>query len=404
MDILNKLAKFAERRVEEYGARYTAFGVFYALSLVLPIYMWTVTTAKYTSVVTFRVLATVFGFLLAISTTWYPFFKKYLPLFWYFAIMFCLPFFNTYLIIIDGLSLFWIVNLTIALILGMVLLDFSSFIIIFPSGAILALLCAYLLGHQITPAHVPHNIIYPSCYLIFFVFVIAIVFFKDKEKTHSDKIKAMKSLAGLIAHEIRTPLSTIIVQLTLLNSLNEKNDKESLKNRTQIMLNELNTINYTINMILDRLQDHALNVDCKAMPISSYINSAINRYPFSDEEGDLIHINVINDFELSANEHLMSQVLFNLIQNALYQIKAAKKGEIYITAYSNRKRDILSIKDTATGIKKEIKERLFEPFSTSKSCGTGIGLYFCKTTLRIMNGNIRCESVYGEYTNFIIEF
>ena len=100
----------------------------------------------------------------------------------------------------------------------------------------------------------------------------------------------------------------------------------------------------------------------------------------------------------------MSQVLFNLIQNALHQIKSVNKGEIFITTTSNRKRKILHVKDTSTGIKQAQIDNIFKPFFTKKSTGTGIGLYYCQSTIRAMNGSIRCESVYGEYTDFIIEF
>ena len=149
MNLLNKLADFAERRVEKYGARYIAFGVFSLICYALPIYMWTVTTAGCKSVLTFRIIAILLSFFLAVSDAWRDNLKKYLPLYWYFTITFCLPFFCMYLVILDGLSLFWIINIAITLILGMVLLDYVSFIAIFTFGYLMAFLFAFLLGHDV---------------------------------------------------------------------------------------------------------------------------------------------------------------------------------------------------------------------------------------------------------------
>ena len=407
MNFLNRIAEFAERRVEEYGARYTAFGVYSLICFVLPIYMWTRNTAGHLSVLTFRVFAIILSFFLAISSAWYPAFRRYLPLYWYLVVTFCLPFFSTYLVIIDGLSLFWIVNIAIALILGMALLDFGSFVIIFPLGAVSAFIFAHLLGHDLHNISIPNEFLYPSCYLLFFVFVIAAVFFKNKEQTHVEKIKAMKNLAASIAHELRTPLGTIIMQLNLLDKKSNEDGKDtkSLKERKAIMLGEANYINYIINMTLARLKEHKDEIPLtETMPISEYIDYAVNRYPFGRGEKELINIRILDDFLLTADKNLMSQVLFNLIQNALHQIKSVNKGEIFITTTSNRKRKILHVKDTSTGIKQAQIDNIFKPFFTKKSTGTGIGLYYCQSTIRAMNGSIRCESVYGEYTDFIIEF
>ena len=406
MNFFNYIAELAEKRVEKYGARYIAFGVFSLICYALPIYMWTVTTAGCKSVLTFRITAILLSFFLAVADAWREDLKKYLPLYWYVTLTFCLPFFCMYLVILDGLSLFWIVNIAITLILGMVLLDYVSFIAIFTFGYLMAFLCAFLLGHDVRNTSILNELIYPSCYLLFFVLVISVVFFKNKEQTQAEKIKAMKSLAGSIAHEMRTPIATIIMQLNLLkkNSKDPKNKGKSLDERVEMMLGEANYINYVINITLARLREHSSSMYEETLPISEFINYAISRYPFGEGERKYVDIKILDDFELKADKNLMSQVLFNLIQNAMQQIHTVHRGEIFITTTRNRKRRILCVKDTTTGIKARDLDNIFKPFVSNKANGTGIGLYFCQSTIRAMKGSIRCESVYGEYTNFIIEF
>lgn len=398
--MLRKIAAIAEQRVEKYGARYTAFGIFSALSFVLPLYMWTATTGGHASVVVMRVMCVIMGFLLSVHTIWKPPFKKYLPLFWFVAVTFSVPFITTYMIILDGLSMFWVLNIAIALILGMILLDFRSFLVTFPIGIFLAFFYSMLSGNRLQRAHITSEGIFFALYLLFFVFIISFVFFKNKEKEQSDKIKAMKNLAGAIVHEIRTPLCAIRMNVNNLYKVTNKESEDKIK---KSILDNLNYLNSTIEMTLAKLRNQH-DVPCEYISISECIKFAMDMYPFDQDEREKLHLDIKDDYTLHCNKNLMSQVLFNLLHNAFHQIKIDRKGEIFITTRSIKdKKHILSVKDTANGIDKH-SASVFEPFNSKKNNGTGIGLFFCKTSIRSMNGCIRCESINGKFTEFIMEF
>ena len=124
---IDKLADISAKRVEEYGARYVAFGVFSTVNYLIPMYMWSEWHANDTSVYTVRIIAIVLSFVLTVSDSWNDSLKKYRPLYWHFTVMFCLPFLVTFMLLFDGFTLYWIVNINIAVLFGIILLDFESF-------------------------------------------------------------------------------------------------------------------------------------------------------------------------------------------------------------------------------------------------------------------------------------
>ncbi len=402
---LDSLADISERRVEEYGARYVAFGVFSTVNYLIPMYMWSEWHANDVSVYVVRIVAIVLSFILAVSDSWNDSFKKYRPLFWHFTVMFCLPFLVTFMLLFDGFTLYWIVNINIAVLFGIILLDFGSFTVVYSVGVLLGIFVSYLLGHMVD-AELPKYLMYPYFYMMIFVLGILIIFARDLSKKYDIRMKAMRILAASITHEIRTPLSTISLilhGLDLDDMPEEKREKQIAKR--DMALREVNCVFNIIDATLTKLAFNGNKyLDHEELSAEDCIRGAIEEYPFFQGDRSLVHIKVVKDFHFSASKNLFAHVIFNLIQNALYQIKAERKGQIFITIDRTKKRAFISVKDTAAGIKPEDINDIFKPFFTSKNEGTGVGLYFCKTALRSMDANIYCKSVYGKYAEFTIRF
>jgi signal transduction histidine kinase len=283
---------------------------------------------------------------------------------------------------------------------GLILLDLLSFAIVFSLGTILAVALYCALGHSIS-LDAPHYMVYPSFYLIFFTFIIVLMFYKDQDKEFEEKIKAMRTLAGSIAHEVRTPA---LVIMTTAKNIKLKESK-TFDEKMQIISKEAADILGVMEMMLVKLSNKTTRLNNTFVSTRDFLTNVLEQYPFLEEERELMHIDVIGaDFELYIDERLMTHVIFNLIQNAIHQIKAAKKGEIFITVKREEKKKILSVKDTATGIKKSKINDIFEPFVTHRNNGTGLGLDFCRKSVNAMSGTLKCRSEYGKYAEFIIEF
>lgn len=237
-------------------------------------------------------------------------------------------------------------------------------------------------------------------------------------------------LSGSIAHDLRTPIAT----LSLIASDFKKKFPELLAayrkikkvfpDEAQLKDRELDNLTDSVDGIQDILlqmnkfidstlkmlsQSGKLQLEAKdLMPcsINKCIQQTLSRYPFEEGQRKLIQwqLNGDNNFYFMGNEILMIRILFNLLKNALHQISKNKRGEIYISTEKTPEYNILKFRDTAIGVTPEILESLFIPYETTEAKGTGIGLAYCKHTMKNFNGDMTCNSKYGEYIEFVMKF
>lgn len=106
------------------------------------------------------------------------------------------------------------------------------------------------------------------------------------------------------------------------------------------------------------------------------------------------------------NPALTNHILYNLIKNALRAIGNSDKGMIIIRLETGEKLNKLIFRDTATGISKEFLPKMFKLFESQSASqgGTGVGLAFCKLIMQSYSGDIVCDSVEGEFTEFVLSF
>ena len=107
---------------------------------------------------------------------------------------------------------------------------------------------------------------------------------------------------------------------------------------------------------------------------------------------------IIDNFKVECSFNSLKYVVINLIKNSCahsgYNIK------IEVRAENNE----LYFKDYGRGIKEEIIGKIFDKFFTQSKSGIGIGLSFCKVIMEDIGGSIKCESIEGKYTTFILKF
>jgi signal transduction histidine kinase len=138
--------------------------------------------------------------------------------------------------------------------------------------------------------------------------------------------------------------------------------------------------------------------------IAHCINEALIRYPFDIGEKDLIQWQNKDDFLFRGDELLIIHVLFNLLKNALYYIRVANKGSIFIWLEHGENINTVHFKDTGQGISPKVLPHIFDRFFSRTHHGTGIGLAFCKLVMQSSGGDIVCLSKEGEFTEFILKF
>jgi PAS domain S-box-containing protein len=126
------------------------------------------------------------------------------------------------------------------------------------------------------------------------------------------------------------------------------------------------------------------------------------------ENSSRVKLNVAihpENIEILADENLISQVLLNLLKNALEAISDRSDGQISLTArVSENKRPAIWISDNGPGIPEEIIEQIFVPFFTTREKGSGIGLSLSRQIMRLHGGTLQVRSVPNKETVFCLEF
>jgi nitrogen fixation/metabolism regulation signal transduction histidine kinase len=114
---------------------------------------------------------------------------------------------------------------------------------------------------------------------------------------------------------------------------------------------------------------------------------------------------VPENIEIYIDDQLIEQVLINLIKNAIHALENRPEPKIEIKAFYNKRgRVTLQVSDNGTGILKEVLDKIFIPFFTTKASGSGIGLSLSKQIIRLHNGSITASSEPELGTTFTITF
>lgn len=368
-----------------------------------------------------RLIGSVLGLGLMLTPYWPDKWKKYLSWYWFFALLYTLPFFFTFLFLMNEANVVSSMSLLCSVFLLVLLVDLLSLSIVFVLGFSLALLAYYFASQHIYfgEEHLAMTLI------IVFTIVAGSTLNYKTAMLQQQKLAGMAAAAGMIAHELRTPLLGIksgglalvrhlpgLIQGYQLAKEHEliqdplrEGRIQQLKGVSDRIISEINYANLIIDMLLMKAgrENSLKNCVMELCSMADCLTEAITRYPFQTQKERAL-ITYLGDFQFRGSKLLMEHVLFNLIKNALYAIATAQKGEITIWAESREKLNYLYFKDTAKGMSNQQLSQLFNHFYTTTFMGTGIGLSFCKLVMNAFGGSIICDSKEGEYTLFTLSF
>ncbi|MEX3072860.1 response regulator [Vibrio alginolyticus] len=222
------------------------------------------------------------------------------------------------------------------------------------------------------------------------------------------KISQRRALAHSIAHEMRNPLTQVqLLFEELAQHIDSGASLETLKrdlNKGQAAVQRGRQL---IDIILREVSDTSPDQEPLAMTsVHSAVTHAVNRYGFENEKIiERIKLPQQQDFVANLNETLFSFVIFNLIRNAVYYFDSYPSSRIEITSKTGTYENCLIFRDTGPGIDTNILNKIFDDFfSYQKSGGTGLGLSYCQRVMRSFGGQIECQSVKGEFSEFYLYF
>jgi signal transduction histidine kinase len=358
-----------------------------------------------------RFIAGILSFLLVLKNHWPHRLKNFVPFYWHLTLLFNLPFFFTFMLLKNPTDPLWPLHAAFALMLLILLVDWLTFMLICTIGISLGT-AAYILTTPVP--QIPDN--FAGILSVYLSIIVYCSVYSQKNSTaYQEKLAATKMLAGAIAHELRTPLAVISMMSTNLKKsltrLSLSKEKQGTTEIDPFLLSAPERLSTTaknaftiIDMVLMNLKDVSDQDANKVLSINHCIQETLNDYPLTEKETCLIHFIPGNDFQFRGDETLFKHVLFNLLKNALYYVKAAGKGEITITLKTGSNENQLIFKDTGKGMPSSMVSHVFDRFYSRTKHGTGIGLAFCKSVMSKFKGYIRCESIEGEHTTFILSF
>ena len=223
----------------------------------------------------------------------------------------------------------------------------------------------------------------------------------------SEAFEIQRQFSANAAHELRTPLALMQVQLDLYNSsshpgndadtlqtikmVTEQNDKLNRMVKTLLDMSELQTVGRDDKIILDAIVEEVL-ADLEPLAVEKNIKL----------------IGKCEDATMIGSDILIYRLVYNLVENAIKYNHSL--GQVTVTAYQRNKHVYLSIEDTGSGIPKELRERVFEPFfrvdkSRSRELGgVGLGLAFVREIVRVHDGSICIKSGKTGGTIFEVTF
>ena len=214
--------------------------------------------------------------------------------------------------------------------------------------------------------------------------IITSDFFKSIQK----QLIMQTEFINIAAHELRTPIMPILVNVELLES-EIGSDREEIKT---IIRNAKRLQHLTENILsVSRIESKTLKLNKEVFEINEALSFAIRdaNTQIENDGVSIEHKALDNKMHLEADKDRIMQVIFNLLHNA---IKFTSNGMILVTSKKVGKDIIVSVQDNGKGIDPQISPILFSKFVTKSFKGTGLGLYICKNIIESHGGRIWAEN------------
>jgi signal transduction histidine kinase len=221
-----------------------------------------------------------------------------------------------------------------------------------------------------------------------------------------DRLVLLGQMAASLAHEMRTPLTTVLFELAAMQ--NQLPDDEKITSAYETIKREIARANQMIESLLVFSKFKDLHI--APIFLREFIDRTLREIPANKIPSRVkVQVQAEKEIQVSSDGNRLKQVFINVLFNALEALSNQKSAAIDIRIYSEYKdlpknlRHIIAITDNGPGIADAIKDRVLEPFFTTKKEGTGLGLYISYSIMKTLKGDLEIHSSgQGTRVNLIL--
>jgi signal transduction histidine kinase len=222
----------------------------------------------------------------------------------------------------------------------------------------------------------------------------------EKEVLHTEKQASLDELTATFAHEIRNPIAAA---KSLVQQMGEDPTSHENVEYAKVALDELARVERSVSHLLKYAKEEDYRFD--NVNIASVLDSALTQLRNKLEAQQVtVSRNYLGGPMIRADADKLRQVFSNVIDNAIDSMASATERKLELSIRSNKSTGaaIVNIKDNGCGIPEDKLPKIFNPFYTSKSNGTGLGMAVAKKVVEAHRGRIEVQSSMGTGTDFEI--
>jgi signal transduction histidine kinase len=220
----------------------------------------------------------------------------------------------------------------------------------------------------------------------------------ERRALQHDKLSTLGLITGSIAHEVKNPLSSIKTIASVLAE--ELGPGGEHAEDFRLLLGEVDRLSNTVTQLLQFARPS--NLVAGDVAVADVLGSTLRiMRHVANQRGVTIDSDFAADLpRVRASEDALREVFFNLLLNSIDAAGAG--GRVSLVCRRDGHHVVAQISDAGPGIPPEVQDRLFEPFTTTKQNGTGLGLYIVGRRTRELGGEIHCETASGVGTKFTV--